>query len=62
MKHFWPTGVEIVENVTFGEHPAATTGRGATKDSSAGTRNSRAFISIINATCVISWKLQRGNG
>ena len=53
MKHFWPTGAEIVENITFGEHPAATTSRWSTKAGSAGAWNSRAFISIIDATCVI---------
>ena len=54
MYHFWPTGAEIVENVTFGEHPAAAATRGTIKAGSAGPWNSRAFISIINATCVIS--------
>ena len=53
MKHFWPTGAEIVENVTFGEHPAATRGRWDTKTPSGAYSNSRAFISIIGATCVI---------
>ena len=27
MYHFWQTGTEIVENVTFGEHPAVTRSR-----------------------------------
>ena len=56
MYHFWPTGAEIMENVTFGEHPAATGGRWATKIGSGGSWNSRAFISIIGATCVISYE------
>ena len=62
MYHFWPTGAEIVENVTFGEHPAAAAGRGTTTAGSGGTWNSRAFISIIGATCVISWKKVGCNG
>ena len=62
MKHFWPTGAEIVENITFGEHPAAAAGRGTTKARSEGYSNSRAFISIIGATCVISGEKVGGNG
>ena len=62
MYHFWQTGAETVENVRFGEHPAGGPGRGTTKDSSGGTRNSRAVISIISATCVISGEIQKGNG
>ena len=53
MYHFWQTGAEIVENVTFGEHLVATTGRWTTKTGSGGYWNSRAFIRIIVATCVI---------
>ena len=53
MKHFWPTGAEIVENITFGEHLAATTGRWSTTTRFGGYSNSWAFISIIAATCVI---------
>ena len=53
MKHFWPTGAEIVENITFGDHLAATRNRWSTTTGSAGAWNSRAFISIIGATCVI---------
>ena len=54
MYHFWQAGAETVENVRFGEHPAGGPDRGTTTSSSAGTRNSRAFIGIIGATCVIS--------
>ena len=57
MYHFWQTGAEIVENVTFGEHPVAAASRVATKAGSGGPWNSRAFISIINATCVISGEI-----
>ena len=53
MYHFWPTGAEIMENITFGEHLAATKGRWDTKARSGGSWNSIAFISIIGATCVI---------
>ena len=52
MYHFWPTGAEIVENVTFGDHPVAAASKVATKARSAGSWNSRAFISRIGATCV----------
>ena len=51
--HFWPTGAEIVENITFGEHLAATKGRWGTITGSGAYSNSRTFISIIGATCVI---------
>ena len=57
MYHFWQTGAETVENVTFGEHPAAAAGRVGIKAGFAGSRNSRAFMSIINATCVIPWEI-----
>ena len=53
MYHFWQTGAEIVENVTFGEHPATTKGRWDPTAPSGGSWNSWAFISIIVATCVI---------
>ena len=62
MYHFWQTGAEIVENVRFGEHPAATTDRWSTTTRSGASWNSRAFISRIGATCVISGEIERGNG
>ena len=54
MYHVWQTGAETVENVRFGEHPAGGPDRWGTITRSAGSWNSRAFISIIGATCVIS--------
>ena len=54
MTHFWQTGAETVENIMFGEHPAATRDRWGTITRSGGPWNSRAFIGIIGATCVIS--------
>ena len=62
INQFWPTGAETVENVRFGEHPAATTGRWSTKARSAASWFFRAFISIIGATCVISWEKWGGTG
>ena len=57
MYHFWQTGAETVENVRFGEHPAGGPDRWATTIGSAGTKNSRAFIGTIGATCVISGEI-----
>ena len=62
MKHFCQTGAEIVENVSFGKHPATTKSRWGTKADSAGAWNFRAFKGIIGATCVIPGKIYRGNG
>ena len=54
MYHFWQSGAETVENVSFGEHPAGGPDRWSTKAGSGGSWFSRAFIGIICATCVIS--------
>ena len=62
MYHFWQTGAETVENITFGEHPAVTRDRRSTKAGSEGAWNSRAFIGIIGATCVISGEKVGCNG
>ena len=54
MYHFGQAGAEKVENVRFGEHPAGGPDRQTTKIRFGGSWNSRAFIGIIGATCVIS--------
>ena len=57
MHNFWQTGVETVEDVRFGEHPAGGPDRWTTKTCSGGCSDSWAFISIIGATCVISGEI-----